>query len=212
MTGTLVWDGSSSARLPISIVAEPSNGDLSLGFPTAILEDVVPVKFELNGLQSGSYSLRVVGPPGTRLKSVTWKGRDMTNRPFDLLNESEIADVVITLTNKAATLRGTVRDPEGIAKEGSTVLIFPTDASTWTGYGLRPSHIITTRVASDHTFIASLLPAGEHFIVAIPSNVAESWRDVRFLQAAAVVASRVNLKWGDVHHLDLQARSVRTSK
>jgi hypothetical protein len=63
-------------------------------------------------------------------------------------------------------------------------------------------------IGATGNFRLQYLPAGEYFAVAVGPTQAKAWTDPKFLQAAAAVASRFSVTWGDEKTLSLQMTEV----
>ena len=146
---------------------------------------------------------------GWIVKSISWKGRDMTYAPFDTAASDEFPDIVVTVTNAVPALSGAVRDSGDLKRSDATVVVFPTEREQWRNAGLYPARMRTTTVASDGTYTVSTLPAGSYFVAAIPSGYAATWQDPDFLARVERVASTVVLAWGGHASLDVTALVVK---
>jgi hypothetical protein len=56
-------------------------------------------EFRIQGVMPGAYVVRAGGE--WLVKSITWKGRDYTDRPIDAAAEPDLSGVDVTLTNAA---------------------------------------------------------------------------------------------------------------
>jgi hypothetical protein len=71
------------------------------------------------------------------VKSITQDGRDITGEVMDLTATSAVSGIVITLTDKAASVAGVVRGRDGQPVRNYTVILLPRDpiepaaASRW---------------------------------------------------------------------------------
>jgi hypothetical protein len=135
-----------------------------------------------------------------------WKGRDHTFTPFDASAGLDAAGVVVTLTDKTQSIRGTVSAVP--ADRQAIVIAYPADPERWTDFGLVPALIRTGRPANDATYQLTL-PAGDFFLVAVDQAQANAWSDPAFLKAAARVATRVALGSGETRTQDLRFSEVR---
>ena len=185
--------------------AEPANGDLTLGVPGGMF-DSTNGTFYVDGLQTGEYTLRFMGLP--MIKSITIGGADYTTRPFDTVSTRGLEEFVITVTDKVATLSGTVVVPAGGKREPSAVIYFPTDRTQWSRYGLRPTRIGSAGVTTSGTFKVEL-PAGEYFVIAVPAAQNRLWQDPKRLATASSLAARVTLAWDQKRTETLTVRDVK---
>jgi predicted ATPase len=88
-------------------------------------------------------------------------------------------------------------------------MAFPVEKAQWSNYGLRPDRIKTARVTSANDYRLTRLPAGDYFVVAVDESQESRWQEPAFLEAAARVATRVSLAWGDTKMLDVTMAVVR---
>ncbi len=166
-------------------------------------------QFNSFGLPGGRYLVRVGAmPPGWFLKSVTSNGRDVTEMPLDL-ESTDVAGVVFTLTDRPTEIAGTVRTAERNSDAGATVIVFPSDAQTWSSSWLNPRQFRSARVEPSGAFKISPLPAGDYYVAAVPDEASRDWQEPAFLDALSRVASRVRLDEGDKKTQDLRVREFR---
>ncbi len=196
------------APLPdrLSVGVEPANGDPVLAGPPSdrTVARNPAGTFSIQGLKAGAYFLRVF--PGL-VKSITADG-DYTNRPFDTTSGSDITDIVITITDKPATLSGVVRDRQGTATREGAVILFPAERELWTRFGVDPPRIRVGTYFGTRGYQMTLLPAGEYYVIAVEPSHRNAWHDPRFFAAAAPLATRVTLAWGTPAVQDLTIRQV----
>ena len=176
VAGTVKPEGTSRTSMAaIRIVAQPSSVRAGSG---DIVAPVVADGFELEGLL-GPYTIGVDRlPPGWVVKSITVAGTDVTDGMVDFRG-SEYLDVQVLLTNRLAELYGTVRT-NGRAAARAQVLVFPDDASRWTGTsrGIR-----TARADQNGGFaVRGLLPNRRYLAVAVDYLNDGEEQDPEFLQ------------------------------
>ncbi len=131
----------------------------SLGYPlTEQLRASPEGLFQSRVYRRGRTFLRAF--PGV-VKSIAADG-DYTNRPFDTTSGSDITDVVITITDKPATLSGVVRDRQGTNIREGAVIVFPAERALWTNFGVEPLPIRTATYFGVRGYQIPSLPAGEY--------------------------------------------------
>jgi hypothetical protein len=157
----------------------------------------------------GRYFIRagVAGAPSNllgawTLKSAMLDGRDVSDVPLTVAG-NDIAGLVVTFTDRAAMLTGTVRNPQNAVDATATVLVFPTDRALWIDYGALPRRLRTARTDRAGAFSIPGLPAGEYFVVALPEDAADNWQRQTFLTRAAAMATRVRIDDGRNAVIDL---------
>jgi hypothetical protein len=198
-------------RIFVSLV--PANGDPALGLLSGSVDVTKPDRtFTVGGLLGGTYLLSAsisVSAPGarpTRVASVVWQGREARDIGLDASSGEDFHDVVVTLTDKTIEINGTVTGANG--PQIAAVIAFPVDRSRWTNFGLRPANFEGTRSASSGSFRLERLVEGDYYLIAVDSSQRNAWVDARFLSAAAPLASRVSLKWGDKQTVNLSLATV----
>lgn len=116
--------------------------------------------FVLGGLMTGSHLLQVDGlPERWVLKSVVFRGEDVTDAGIETSPGQRVADVSITVTDAATEVSGVVTDADGQRVSDAVVLIIPLSEQFW-----RPS---SRRLAVLHSdgegrFLIRGLPEGEY--------------------------------------------------
>jgi hypothetical protein len=188
---------------PIS--AEPADGNAQLGMPPGRY-DLATKTFEIPGLLSGPYRFRMLG--GIMIKSIVWEGRDLTYEPFDASQGHDFNGIVVTMTDKAAVIEGSVRDENGNRVPLAAVLAFPTDRKRWTRFGYAPQNLQSVQTTSKGTYTLKL-PAGEYYVVAVDVARADDLYDPAFLAALALRADTVKVDWGETRSVAATMRRVR---
>jgi carboxypeptidase family protein len=195
--GRVVLESGAQGTTRMLVRAEPADGDPTLGQP---MGETTPndSSFTIDGLIAGRYVLRTSASMG--IVSVMSAGKDLRDAGLDVSAGQNIDDVVVTLTDKLATIQGNVA-----GRPGSTtaVIAFPAERQQWTNYGWRPPRFRTSRAGPSGAFQLTQLPAGEYFLVAVKPEQIDAWTDPQFLAAASIRATRVSLAWGDKKTLDL---------
>lgn len=139
------------------------------------------------------------------LKSAMVGGRDVSDVPITVVG-SDVTGLVVTMTDKATVLTGTVRDSRNAADVTATVLLFPTDRALWTDYGAVPRRLRTARTDRRGAFSIPGLPAGEYYAIALPEENAIDWQRQTFLSRAVGMATRVKIDDGTNATVDLVTR------
>jgi hypothetical protein len=183
--------------------AEPANGDFTLGLPGGMFDNRTGT-FYVDGLQAGEYVLRFMGLP--TIKSIVIGGADYTTRPIDTTTTPGLDEIIVTVTDKVATLSGKVIGMN--VNEPAVVIFFPTDRTQWSRYGLRPTRIGSIGVANDGSYKVEL-PAGEYFVVAVAATRNRLWQDPKRLDAVSASASRIKLGWDEKRTEPLTVKVVK---
>ncbi len=156
----------------------------------------------------GKYFIRPVENRGWFVQSVTIGGKDWTDRPFDL--HEDTTSVVVTFTDQASRIAGTVKDASGVASANAVVLAFPVDRQRWTGYGASPRDLVSAIPSAAGAYSIPHLPPGDYFVIAVKTDDAENWRDPQLLDALSSRATKITVKAGDpARTIDLTVSAVR---
>ena len=151
--------------------------------------------FHMTGL-TGLRRLRLLsGPPSWTIKSVKADGVDVTDEVLSFGTRAEsIADLEVVLTNRAATLTGTVSDDRGGRVLDYTVVVFAIDARRWYP---QSRFVKFARPTPDGTFQVTNLPAGDYYVAAVDwmqgDDLSGEWQDPEFLETLSRGASRISL-------------------
>jgi hypothetical protein len=212
MSGTVVEELQKprAANVPKFYVlqAEPANGDPTLGQPRGIGEQTADAfNFRIEGLQpGGEYLLRLIGIG--LVKSVRWQDRDYTYAPFDTTAGQDISSIVITMTDQSSTIEGLVREAQGGLAANAAVIHFPAERDQWSRYGVRSTRVRSAPVSSSGSYRLASLPAGDYYVIAVDDSASDDWKDPAFLEAAARMATRVTIDWGQTRQIELRVQQV----
>jgi carboxypeptidase family protein len=143
------------------------------------------------------------------VKSIAWKGRDYANEPIDVVTADEVSDVLVTVTNSAPELSGTVRESTDLSRDRAMVIAFPAEPEQWRNYGWWPARMKAASVSGTGTYQLSSLPAGTYFVAAIDRANRATWQDAALLAQVARSAARVTLTWGGSTTVDVTPTVVR---
>jgi hypothetical protein len=144
-------------------------------------------------LAGGRYIVRVTpADPHWVARSALVDGRDALDEPIDIAPE-QTREIVLTMTDRPARLKGTVTDPRGRPMAESDVIVFSADRRFWT---VRSRRIRIVRPRSDGAYEVTGLPAGVYNAVATSGLVLDEKTDVAFFEALSSLATRVELVEG----------------
>lgn len=143
----------------------------------------------------GLYAVAVPAPPGWTIKTITVGGRDISGWPLEI-GPTDVDDVVVTFSDRPASVTGTVRLGAGQAQTGTMVLLFPADVQRWISLGMPPA-LRRSLVAGDNgTFSASGLFAGDYLAVAVDAAQPIDLENPGAYASLARVATRVTITDG----------------
>ena len=187
-------------RLPTLFLASASGG---WQIPPVTIEGT---RFRIDGVAPGVYRVPAV-PPGMRspvgpwwLKSLVAGGRDLLDVPITL--QHSVDDGVVTFSDRASELGGTLRDPAGAAVPTLYVVAFPLDR---TGWFFNSRRIAAVRPGRDGQWSIRNLPPGEYRVAAGDFDQNE-WFDPAALERLLPVATAVRITGPDKHTVDLVVR------
>ena len=215
ISGRVEFDGTAErppaqqlARIPVSV--ETADGRQRANYypqPGRIEPDG---KFSTQGFLPGKYFLRIGGSPaGWTLKSAMLNGVDVSDTPFELADK-DIANIVVTFTDRISQLSGTVRQITSAGDvQDTAVIVFPADVQGWTNFGFNSRRMRSARPSQNGSFSLGTLPAGDYYAIAIPDERSAEWQDPKFLETLTRSATRFMLTEGEKRTIDLQVQDVR---
>lgn len=146
----------------------------------------------------GRYIVWFTSFANDRLATAAWEtrgatigGRDASNTPFEL--KSDETTLVVTRTDRPATIAGTARTSQGQPDADAAVLMFPADPDRWKDYSSSSRLLRQVRAAESGGYRIRGVPEGDYFVVAIPESEAVDWQDPTILAALARTATRVTI-------------------
>jgi protocatechuate 3,4-dioxygenase beta subunit len=210
LSGRLVFEGAQPPALDFSklkfglplalasgstVTAPPApKFDASGGF---VIDGMPPGTFRITNAVQGMRS--PIGP--WWLKSVAIEGRELLDRPYDLRQSS--SNVIITFSDRASSLAGTVRDNGGNPVPGLFVVAFSADKAAWFANSRRVSGVTTDK---DGRYSIRNLPAGEYFLAATYDLEPNEWFDAEVLPRLMAGAARLSIREYEEVGRDLTVR------
>ena len=192
------------ATLNLSLVATNPIPGVASTFRAALKADGT---FEVPSLAPGSYIVRADGsatPAGTRwiLKSAIVHDRDLADRPQQATpGSTEVSDVVVTFTDRAAEISGRLIDASGRPVTRYSIVVVTQDRSLWLPNARR---LRLVQPATDGSFAVSDLPAGEYAIAAVENAEDADLSDAGFLSQLLASALKLTLAEGEKKRQDLR--------
>jgi hypothetical protein len=166
-------------------------------------------QFNTYGYAAGRYFVRVGGAPsGWTFKGAFHGDRDVSDVPLEL-ESTDISDVILTFTDRPASLAGTVQLPQRAPAGGIAVVVFPADSKSWMETGVNPRRMRKVATTDAGSYQVSTLPPGDYFVAAIAETAASDWQDPKFLEALAAGASQVQVGDGEKITQNLRLQEVR---
>lgn len=214
VTGRVLFDGTATqpttqqlTAAQVSLVATGSAGGPSGVMPKLTADGT----FKTGAYAAGQYTINITGIPGTWLiKSAMVGGRDATLNGFEL-GDSDVADAVITYTDRIASISGVVKAEGTAPLPNTTVIMVTAEYRAWLasgGGGARAQ--VTAIVQPNGNYAMGRLLPGDYLLAAVPDEALVTEHDAAFFDALARVATRVTVTEGEKKTLDLRfLRSIR---
>lgn len=148
--------------------------------------------YAIRGVMTGSHLITVEGLQGVWvLKSVMWRGQDITDAGLEAESREVYSDVRVTITDAATEISGIVQDAAGGTVADATVLIIPISPQFWTRTSRR-FRLLHSDAAGRYTVRG--LPAGEYRAVAsVDIDDSEAYRR-DLLEALTQAGRAISLK------------------
>ncbi len=146
--------GYSGMRVRAPFADGTSFGDAPTG-------DVLPDgSFRIRGVMPGAHYITIEGLPSPWVvQTVTYRGEDLIDVPFDVGRSERLRNLRVTITNLASEVRGTVYTADGDPALGAVVIVLPVSPQFWTRTSRR---FRVMRTEADGRFLVRGLPAGEY--------------------------------------------------
>jgi len=218
VNGRAEFDGAAPRPTPAQLQAAIVRLEPARGVPTMMGSPVpqdfmsfsgltVEGQFTTAAVPSGRYLVRPTVPNGWMLKSAMSQGRDISETPIDLT--ADLDGVVITFTDRATKIEGTVEGLDPKSSAGATVLLFPADANGWVDYGRTSRRVRSVATSLSGAFDIPAPPDGDYFLVAVPDEDAADWQNPAVLRKISAIADRVQVRDGQALTRNLKLRRVQ---
>jgi hypothetical protein len=135
------------------------------------------------------------------LKSAMVNGRDTLDFPIDMRPNEDITSALLTFTDRAQVISGTLQDSTGRPTPDYTIIVFAADKSYWTPQSRR---ISTARPGTDGTYSIRGLPAGDYRLTAVTDVEPGEWFDPAFLQQVVGQSIAISIQPGEQKTQDLK--------
>jgi hypothetical protein len=152
----------------------------------------------------------VMGPPrGWIVKSVKYRGDDVTDTAVEFKSSSDSRLLEVTLTNQGAIVTGRVLGDDGKASPDAYVVMLPADVSRWRPFPGTPT--ITPK--ADGTFTIGPVRAGEYVVAAVTgmsmARLFEPSARAEIAERIAKGGERIVLVENDKHSIDLRITKLQ---
>ncbi len=159
--------------------------------------------FAVPNVIPGRYNLRAsnAGGPWT-MKSATVDGHDVADAPLVIAPGRDVANAVVTITDKPAGISGVLYDAAGRGTPEFSIVAFSTDRAAWANGSRR---VRVTRPNTAGAFDISGLPPGEYYLAALANYETSDLADPLFLEQVAATSSyKITLADGEHKTQDLK--------
>ena len=211
VSGQVVFDGAAPPPTPeqlqrMVITLRPAGGRSGpQPMPTRLNDEH---RFTTGQFRPGRYILAIPAPAPWTLESVMVEGRDITGHPLEL-PDGDLDQVVVTLTDRPASLSGSVRGTGTNPPAGATVAVFPSDVQDWVARGMADARAHSAIVGENGAFAIPNLLAGDYLAVAIDVGTVVDLRDPATYERLARAGTRVTIGHGAQANVALPLNSFR---
>jgi hypothetical protein len=177
----------------IQVTLIPADGRNPGGFGNSRNRVTATNTFETANYGPGKYFLQIQGaPPPWQVKSATAGGRDVLDAPIEL-KDTDVAGVLIVMTDEQITLSGAVTATANQKAEDAVVYLFPADHRAWIENGMNPRRTRSARAAANGTYSVTQIAAGDYLAVAVDRADEGNLQDPAFIEALSRLGTRVSL-------------------
>lgn len=210
VSGRVVFEGGSAptpqqlANATFNLISQTGGAAAGAAPPVKLTADL---HFTTGTEPPGNYMANLGGLGAWLMKSVTVGGRDAMSSGIDVA-DSDIADVVVTLTDRIASLTGSVTQTGSGPLPNSTVVILPADFRAAIGSGALARRQFTLSVTPAGTYTAGRMMPGDYLVVAVTDDVLSGDRDAALYEALARAATSITIGEGEKRSLNLTISRV----
>ncbi len=194
-----------AANAPVQAApAEPGAASLASTRAGVIRDDWT---FQIRGVVGACViRLRDTIPGGWRLRAVFLRSADITDEPTPFPQPTLARDLKLVISNRGASLSGTVTDASGRPAVGRSVVLFPVEPDKRSTQSLR---FRTGKSDAAGRYRFDGLPAGDYLVGAYDETVFfEPVADARAFAGLESTARRVSLRGEDARTLDVRSRRL----
>jgi hypothetical protein len=175
---------------------DPSTDSKTDATGALTITGVIPGPYVVSASISGGPPLG----PWWIVKSVFLDGRDVTDKQFSI-DASNAQGLVVTFTDVAAELSGTLTTPNGAPAPDYFLIVMPADHAFWSK---RTRRIASVRPDRNGQYAFRRLPAGDYLVAVTTDLVPDDLRDLNAIEGLAAAAVPVTLAAGEKKTLNLQ--------
>lgn len=157
--------------------------------------------YAIRGVMTGSHMVTLEGLSWPWvLKSVTWRGQDITDTGIVAESRETYSDVRLTITDAASEIAGLVRDSTGAAVADATVLVIPASPQFWTRTSRRFRLLHSD--ASGRYAVRGLPPGEYRAVASVEIDDSEAYRR-EMLQELSTIGLPISVTGVEASTVDL---------
>lgn len=206
LEGTVDWEGGTkpptAALQEIRVRAPMADGSLFGDALTGTLK--ADGSWIIRGAMVGGHLIRVENlPEPWQLKTVYYRGQDVTDIPISFSSGEDVRGVRLIFTDRQTRIDGRLISSEGDDFESYRIVAFPANQLYW-----RPAsrHIRLTRPDREGRYAFAGLPPSIYYLAAARDVDEGDLGDTRVLERLAAGATTVRLDEGERKTQDLRVR------
>jgi len=142
--------------------------------------------------------------PGWAIRSVRYRGIDITDSGMEFRPNEDVAGVEVELTNQISSVSGLVTNGKGEAQKDYSVVVFPQDREKWTW---NSRYLRTARPDQDGRYKVTGLPPGEYRVIALDYIDQNEWNTPEFLDGIRPKSTVFSVNEGEAKSVDLKILS-----
>jgi carboxypeptidase family protein len=202
--GRIVFEGGETPAYRQGVVnvnalqAVPNEPSMMPNSPSKISDDWT---FELKGL-FGKRILRA-GGGGWMLKSITYKGTDVTDSAIEFKSNEVVDGFEVRFTKSSTTIDATITDANGQPAGDVVLLVFSTDRDKWT---YQSRFVRMSFPNPEGHIIVPNLPPGDYYAAAVEPMESGMERNPEILDRISRGADRITLVEGEKKTVTIRAQ------
>lgn len=170
--------------------------------PPAAVRDDLTFEFKAS---PGPSVVRLNGPAGWMIKSVSLNGADVTDAIT--FRDEDVSGLQVELTNKVPDLSGQVTNGNGETVLDYYAIAFPQDEQRWNAPGIGRTAMV--RPDDQGRFRIRTLRPGNYYVIAVEHVQTSEWNDPAWMESVRSRATPVTLNDGDTLVSDLKLAQAR---
>jgi hypothetical protein len=197
VTGQVEFVSTAPAPAPpraLSMVLTPSPPAVRTQAPLTTGSVSSDGRIEFQSAPAGRYLLTANAPANWSVSAVVVDGRDVTDRPVALTRD--VDTLIVRLTDRPASIAGTVRVPQGLRLDEVSLFLFPTDRERWADARFSTRVFRTARVQPSGAFEFRPVVPGSYVVTAARDTLGVDWPSQRLLPRLAAAGVSVDVAPG----------------